>query len=154
MEAAMENGQGSDGGEGLAQVVERFRRWRDSRVAGARVPAPLWDAAVVMAKVHGVQRMSKELGLDDRRLKRRMELAGGQLQPPPPQPQARFVEMFVAPAPAPAAVSHECVVELQNTVGATMRVHLQGAGLGALAGACSAFLSASWFSSRRTCGFW
>ena len=139
MEAAMEVGQEVSGGEGLAQVVERFRRWRDSRVAGSRIPAQLWDAAVVMAKVHGVPCMSKALGLDDKRLKRRVERAGGQVQPP--QPQARFVEMFAPPTPA--AASHDCVLELQNARGAKMRLHLQGAGLSALAGVCSAFLSAS-----------
>ena len=143
MEATMESGQEVAGGEGLAQVVERFRRWRDSRVAGARIPAQLWDAAVVMATVHGVAGTSKMLGLDEHRLKRRMELADGQVQPPRPLHQARFVELFAAPTPAPAAGTHECMVELQNARGATMRVHLHSAGLCALAGVCSVFLSAS-----------
>ena len=139
MEAAIEGGQEVAGGEGLAQVVERFRRWRDSRVAGSRIPAQLWDAAVAMAKVYGVPRMSKALGLDDKRLKRRVERAAGQVQAA--QPQARFVEMFAPPTPA--APSHDCVLELQNARGATMRLHLQGAGLSALAGVCSAFLGAA-----------
>jgi hypothetical protein len=36
----------------------------------------------------------------------------------------------------------ECVVELENARGATMRVELNGAGLAGLAGLCSAFWSA------------
>ena len=139
MEAAIEGGQEVAGGEGLTQLVERFMRWRDSRVAGSRIPAQLWDAAVLMAKVHGVPRMSRELGLDDKRLKRRVERAAGQVQAA--QPQAKFVELFAAPTPA--AANRDCVVELQNAQGATMRLHLQGAGLSALAGVCSVFLSAS-----------
>ncbi len=137
----MAGGQEIDGGEGLAQLVERLRRWRDGRVAGTRIPAQLWDTAVAMAKVHGVHRVSKAQGLDDKRLGRRVELAAEQVQPPRPLQQASFVEMFAAPAPA--AGTRECVVELQNTRGATMRLHLQGAGLSALAGVCSVFLSAS-----------
>lgn len=143
MEATKESGQEVAGGEGLAQVVERFKRWRATRVAGTRIPAQLWDAAVVVATVHGVAGTSKVLGLDEHRLKRRMELADGQAQPPRPLHQARFVELFAAPTPAPAAGTHECLVELQNTRGATMRLHLQGAGLSALAGVCGAFLGAS-----------
>lgn len=143
MEATMESGQEVAGGEGLAQVVERFKRWRDSRVAGTRIPAQLWDAAVVVATVHGVAGTCKVLGLDEHRLKRRMALADRQVQPPQPVHQARFVELFAAPVPASAAGTHECMVELQNTRGATMRLQLQGAGLSALAGVCGAFLGAS-----------
>lgn len=139
MEATVESGQEVAGGEGLAQVVERVKRWRASRVAGSRIPAQLWDAAVLMAKVHGVPRVSKALGLDDKRLKRRVERAAGHMQAA--QLPAKFVELLAAPTPA--AASHDCVLELQNARGATMRLHLQGAGLSALASVCSVFLSAS-----------
>ncbi len=143
MEAAIEGEQEVADGEGLAQLVERLRRWRDGRVAGTRIPAQLWDAAVVLAKVHGVPCISKALELDDKRLKRRVERAAGQV--PAAQPQARFAEMFAprTPTPAPAAASHDCVLELQNARGATMHLHLHGAGLSALASVCSVFLSAS-----------
>ena len=141
MEAAVVGGQEVAGGEGLAQVVERFRRWRDGRVAGARIPVQLWDAAVAMAKVHGVPSVSKALGLDGKRLKRRVEFAAGHVQPTQAaQPQAKFVEMFAPPTSV--AVTHACLLELQNARGATMRVHLHSAGLSALAGVCSAFLGA------------
>ena len=55
------------------------------------------------------------------------------------------VAVPINPALKPAQVEHilrDCVIELQNGRGATMRVELNGAGLASLAGVCSGFLSA------------
>ena len=81
MDAMVEIEQASEAGQNLAQVVGRFNVWRASRNAGGRIPAELWAVAVDMAKVHGLNRMSKELRLDCSGLKRRLEGAGGDVQP-------------------------------------------------------------------------
>ena len=81
MDAMVEIEQASEAGQNLAQVVGRFSVWRASRKAGGRIPAELWAVAVDMAKVHGLYRMSKELRLDYCGLKRRLEGAGGDVQP-------------------------------------------------------------------------
>ena len=136
MDETVEIEQAVGPGESLAQVEEQFRRWRESRKAGGRIPPPLWAAAMELARVHGLHRISKELRLDYSGLKRRLEGAGGDVQPG--KSAARFVEMFAAPA-STAAGRHECVVELENARGAKMRVQLSGAGLAGLASVCSSF---------------
>ena len=139
MDAMVEIEQASEAGQNLAQVVERFSVWRASRKAGGRIPAELWAVAVDMAKVHGLYRMSKELRLDYSGLKRRLEGAGGDVQPG--RADTQFVEL-VATQPCSTTALRDCVIELHNGRGATMRVELNGAGLAGLAGVCSGFLSA------------
>lgn len=53
------NVEQTDGhGESLEQVEQRFRRWRESRKQGQRIPAVLWAAAAGPAKQHGVHRVA------------------------------------------------------------------------------------------------
>lgn len=105
---------------------------------GGRIPPELWAVAVDMAAVHGVYRMSKELRLDYSGLKRRLKGVCGEVGPGKGG-EPRFVEL-VGATPARAARLSECVIELHNRRGATMRVELNGAGLAGLAGVCSGFL--------------
>ena len=139
MDAMVEIEQSRQAGQNLAQVVERLGVWRASRKAGGRIPPELWAVAVDMAKVHGLYRISKELGLDYSGLKRRLEGVGGDVQGG--RADARFVEL-VATRGCSTAPLRDCVVELHNGRGATMRVALNGAGLAGLAGLCSGFLGA------------
>jgi hypothetical protein len=127
-------------GESLEQVGERFKRWRDARVRGEHIPAVLWAAAVGMAKQHGPYRVACVLRVDQGRLKRRLEHAGGAAQPC--KIDTQFVELLVSPAPGTASLC-ECAVELENARGAKMRVQLNGNGLTGLAGLCSTFWSAA-----------
>ena len=138
MDAMVEIEQASEAGQNLAQVVERFSVWRASRKSGGRIPPELWSVAVDMAKVHGLYRISKELRLDYSGLKRRLEGVGGDVQPG--RADTRFVELLATQACSTAAL-RDCVIELQNGRGATMRVELNGAGLAGLAGLCSGFLN-------------
>ena len=139
MDAMVEIEQASEAGQNLAQVVERFSVWRASRKAGGRIPPELWSVAVDMAKVHGLYRISKELRLDYSGLKRRLEGVGGDVQPG--RADTQFVEL-VATQPCSTTALRDCVIELHNGRGATMRVELNGAGVASLAGVCSGFLSA------------
>lgn len=138
MDATMEIEQARDAGHNLAQVVESFSVWRASRKAGGRIPPELWSVAVDMAKVHGLYRISKELGLDYCGLKRRLEGLGGDVQGG--RADTRFVELVATQASRTACL-RDCVIELHNGRGATMRVELNGAGLAGLAGLCSGFMS-------------
>jgi hypothetical protein len=126
--------------ESLAQIEERFSGWREGRKPGERIPAALWAAAVGMAKEHGVYRISRQLHLDYRGLRQRLERAGGVVRGG--KPEARFVELCAAPVPNAAGL-RECVVELENGRGAKMRVELNAAGLAGLAHLCSAFWGAA-----------
>jgi hypothetical protein len=144
MEEISESEQSSVAGDDLQGIRQRLQDWRSQRKLGEHIPAPLWAAAVDAAREHGVYRVAIELHLDYAGLKRRVEGPGATA--PRNQVAPQFVELLAtaAPPPAPAASAgrHECVVELENARGAKMRVQLDGPGVAALAGLCSAFWSA------------
>jgi len=130
-----------EGGDGLARVKRRFDRWRAGRRAGERIPLDLWAGAVSAAVVHGAYRVSAELHLDYNVLKRRAALAGGKA--PGTELTPRFVELFATPGPTKSAtLLPQCVVEIDNTRGAKMRVQLNGDGLAGLSALCNAFWAA------------
>ena len=145
MEETSEIEQSSVAGDDLEGIKRRLQGWRAQRKPGEHIPAPLWAAAVEAAKVHGVYRVAIDLRLDFAGLQRRIEGTGATAPRGPVAP--KFVELLTstAAAPAPAATSvatsgrHECVVEMENARGAKMRVQLDGPGMVALAGLCSAF---------------
>ena len=126
-------------GESLEQLDQRFRRWRESRKQGQRIPAALWAAAAGLAKQHGVHRVARALRLDYNGLKNRVGPVGPAKRPA--KIDAQFVELFAAPASTAAPVC-ECAVELENARGAKMRVQLNGHGLAGLERLCSSFWSA------------
>src|SRR6476646_4006394 len=126
--------------EGLLPLKEQFDQWRAARRRGEKIPVQLWEAAVNATAEHGAYRVSRELCLDYAVLKRRGALAGESTQLPAP----RFVELR-APQGEPMPASQpepQCVVEMANARGATMRLQLRGNALGGLPALCHAFWSA------------
>jgi len=132
-------------GDGLSLLKRQFDEWRVARKVGTRIPLELWAGAVAAAVEYGAYRVAAELHLDYAVLKRRAERVGGTA--PSTELAPRFVELFAPAGPTqtrPAVASQpECVVEVANARGAKMRVELNGSGLAALAGLCSAFWSAA-----------
>ena len=101
----------------LARARNRFQAWRGRRPTGGRIPQQLWALAVRLVNRHGVSRTATALRLDYYSLKKRTEAASS-------EPQSRgpaFVEL-----PSPVVVGKQCLVELDNGAGATMRVQLVG----------------------------
>ncbi len=126
--------------EVLSSLKQQFDRWRAARRVGQRIPPQLWDAAVSATAEHGAYRVARALNLDYAVLKRRAAQAGASGSVPRP----RFVELVAPqglPMPAPASES-QCVVEMANARGATMRLQLRGNALAGLPGLCQAFWSA------------
>lgn len=117
----------------LMRAAERFAEWRLTRERGTRIPDALWKLAVRLASVHGVCRTSSMLHLDYYSLKRRLDADGS--PPTPPREPVGFVEL----PPSTLATSRECVMELENTRGAKMRVHLRGADVPDLAALSRSF---------------
>jgi hypothetical protein len=101
----------------LVQARSRFQAWRGRCQAGGRIPKRLWALAVRLGARHGVSRTATALRLDYYSLKERVEAAAGEPQSNGPA----FVEL-----PAPVVVGKQCLVELDNGAGATMRVQLVG----------------------------
>jgi hypothetical protein len=113
MGASEDRGLSSD----LALGRSRFEAWRGERKLGARIPRPLWDLAVRLAKLHGVSRTATALGLDYYGLQRRT----GTVAAPAPSSNPAFVEVQ-----APIVAGKECRLEFDNGAGATLRVQLVG----------------------------
>ncbi len=144
MELTIKDESASSPGESLEQLGLRLIRWREARVRGQRIPVQLWAAAVDMARQFGVQPVAKGLRVDYKRLKRRVQGAGG-VAPAGKidtrKVDTRFMEMVVSP-PSAAPGRCECAVELENAQGAKMRVQLGGNALGALDVVCRSFWGA------------
>lgn len=122
----------------LSSLRQQFDQWRAARRVGQRIPPQLWDAAVSATAEHGACRVSRALNLDYVVLKRRATQARASAS----MPSARFVELVALQGlPMPTAGS-ECVVEMANARGATMRLQLRGNALAGLPALCQAFWSA------------
>jgi hypothetical protein len=107
--------------EGLRQ---RFEDWRRTRKVRTRIPDPLWASAVKLAARYGIHRTAKVLRVNYYALKKRVEGAPATIASKAPAEVVRgqFLEL-------PAAAwtgSGECTLELEDTSGAKLRVHLKG----------------------------
>ena len=104
----------------LSEVKEQFKIWRRTRKSPRPIPEKLWAAAVCLTANHSISQISKELVVDYSALKKRVAIknkdAAASMSPP------GFIEVNLEP---PAAVS-ECIVEMQDIVGAKMRMHFRG----------------------------
>ena len=105
-------------GDILSAVESQFKRWRESRRRGTRIPAELWADAVRAARACGVSKVATALGLDYYKLKQRLEKAPGLAR----VGGGGFVEI-----PWPSSPASECVFELEDAQGTRLRVALQGA---------------------------
>jgi hypothetical protein len=103
----------------LLRGRNRFQAWRSRRPrAGSPVPPSLWRLAVRLVQTHGICRTATVLGLNYHRLQKHVE-AAARSQPPSREPA--FVEL-----PSPVVLGKQCLFELDNGAGATMRVQLTG----------------------------
>jgi hypothetical protein len=92
-------------------VHERFETWRQSRLGRSRIPAALWIAATELGRRHGVHRVARALGLNDRTLKQRILATA----PTPSQPEPH------APALASSSPSATHETEASAPVAAPAR---------------------------------
>ena len=110
----------------LETVRQRFERWRRTRKVRSRIPEPLWASAVKVAGTYGIHRTARALRVDYYALKKLVEgrhavtasKASGEVA------GATFLELPPAAWPGPG----ECTLELEDTSGAKLRVHLKGFG--------------------------
>lgn len=115
----------------LVRGQDRFEAWRRARKVGARIPDKLWSLAVTLADAHGLSRTASALKLDYHGLKNRV--AGRNCDSTSVGPA--FIEL----TPSTQTPSTECVVELEDGLGASMRVHLRGCEIPNLADLCRSF---------------
>ena len=107
----------------LEDVRQRFERWRRTRKVRSRIPETLWGSAVEMAGTYGLHRTAKALSVNYYTLKKRVEReTAAASNTPEGDPAVTFFELTSPMAPGAC----ECTMELEDSGGAKMRVHLQG----------------------------
>jgi hypothetical protein len=154
----MHGRKGSSVPADLAKARDRFTVWRRNKRPRSRIPQPLWKLAIMLAGRHGLHCTASVLRLDYYSLKKRIEQADGDRNVP-----AAFIE--VAPASLGASAESlggsstsssappewtsaslgaggECVIELEDGGGASMRVALKGHAMPDLAALIGSFWKA------------
>ena len=109
--------------EPILQLQQRLEQFRSSHAHRARIPEALWQAAVELARQHGLNAVAHSLRLDYMGLKRRL----ADVAESGDKKKARapgFVE-WVAPYTAAGA---ECVIEFESQRGGKMRIQWKGSG--------------------------
>ncbi len=100
----------------LEEVQRCFASWRSTGRKGRRIPEQLWQAATLAARELGVNPVSRAIGLDYTRLKRRVARSNGvspQTKSSPTTAGPTFVELAMDSVTRMA----ECVVEFEGVRG-------------------------------------
>ena len=120
----------------LSRVRHQFDHWRSrQRNKRARLPKELWRQAVALAREHGLNNTARALGLKYYSLKKHIDEAGAdELVPAKTKPD--FIELVGAVVTPGSA---ECTIEWADGSGATLRMHIRGAGLSELASVAGVF---------------
>ena len=106
--------------EAIAQLQRQLEQFRSSQPGRIKLPEALWQAAVELARQHGVYAVAHPLRLDYTRLKQRLS---GTASRPRKGNNPAFIELIGHP---PAALP-ECVIEFESASGSKMRVQFKGA---------------------------
>jgi len=117
----------------LSTASRQFDRWHRQHHKGSRLPEGLWQEAVTLAREHGVYQTARVLGVNYRSLKQRVAAAAIQ-RPVRVKSKPDFIELL--PGMMPSGLM-ECIVEWADSSGATVRMHLKGAGAADLASLAS-----------------
>jgi hypothetical protein len=103
--------------EAIAQLQRELDQFRSAQPARTKLPESVWQAAVELARHHGIYTVAHPLRLDYTRLKQRLNgipSPSRKLQPPKPA----FVELI---GDGTAALP-ECVIEFESARGGKMRI--------------------------------
>lgn len=102
----------------MRKVYRRLQRWRRQRTGRERIPESLWAAAGELARVHGVNQVSRALRLEFNHLKRMAEADE-------PKRRKRFTPEFVELIAPQTSSGGESAIELEGLRG-KLRIELKG----------------------------
>src|ERR1700722_910199 len=105
--------------EPIAQLQLQLNEIRSTRPRGKRLPDSVWQAAVELAREHGVYSVAHHLRLDYAGLKKRLGGVSHRRKARKPT----FVEL-VAP---PSAMQGECLIEFESLHGSKVRIQWKAA---------------------------
>lgn len=106
--------------EAIAQLQRQLEQFRSAQPGRKKLPESLWQAAVELARRHGVYAVAHPLRLDYTRLKQRL---GGIANRRQKANQAAFIELLGDGA----ATLPECVIEFESANGSKMRIQWRAA---------------------------
>ncbi len=106
----------------LKKVRGELEEWRGQKSKGQRIPEDLWGAAVRAAGRHGLNRVSRALGLDYYQLKKRSGMGNVKREA-----RRDSGPVFVELEPARVETSAACVVELEKGNDVRMRICVRDA---------------------------
>ena len=106
--------------EPIAQLQRQLDQFRSSQPRRTKLPESLWQAAVGLARQHGVYSVAHPLRLDYMGLKKRL---GGIPIRRRKATKPAFVELI---APHPATLE-QCVIEFESSSGGKMRIQWKAA---------------------------
>ena len=101
--------------EPILQLQRQLEQFRSVQPRRTKLPEPLWQAAVELARQHGVYPVAHPLRLDYMRLKQRCDGVRNHRRK---APKPAFVELL---APRSAALEG-CVIEFESVSGGKMRI--------------------------------
>lgn len=108
----------------LEDVAQQFKIWRKTKTGRERIPASLWQAAAEVFKIgdHSLHRISKTLHLNQTALKKYVQ----QQIPRAIKVEHEETPSFIAIELDSSLPVSECVIEMEDTAGAKMRMCLRG----------------------------
>jgi hypothetical protein len=115
--------------EALCLARREIDRWRGRQSGRKRLPHEFWAKAADLARVHGVNRTARTLGLKYASLRRHLETRSGVASGSLPVAPA-FVELLPGCRTDPGL---SCTIELDDGHGGTLRMHVPGATMADLA---------------------
>ena len=101
--------------EPIAQLQRQLDQFRSTQPQRTKLPESLWQAAVELARQHGIYPVAHPLRLDYTGLKKRL---GGVPNRRRKTAKPAFVEL-ITPPPAPL---EECVIEFESSRGGKLRI--------------------------------
>jgi hypothetical protein len=101
--------------EAIVQLQRQLDQFRSTRPRRTKLPEPLWQAAVELARQHGIYSVAHPLRLDYMGLKKRL---GGIATLRRKATKPVFVELTAPDAIAP----HECAIDFECPSGRKMRI--------------------------------
>ena len=109
----------------LEEVKQQFKIWRKTKTAGReRIPASLWQSAADVFKIgdHSLHRISKTLHLNQTALKQYVQQQFPGVINVKPEETSSFIALELESS----LLVSECVIEMEDTSGAKMRMCLRG----------------------------
>jgi hypothetical protein len=129
----------------VEQVRRRWAEWRSTHAVRSRLPEELWAAAVELVQRDGIDATARALDVDKPSLRK----WAGRLNPAGPQPARRKSQAKQRTNALPAFVEllasgtgTSCLVEVESTRGAKLRLELKGIQASELAELIRAFAAA------------